>query len=143
VLAEVNNIPLNTYAPEDFGVPYGYAALLVISTDLEEQKKQAIKRFLKVLQKNYLEIYTGNAVEIAKELHNTIDHPNFQDLRVLEKAVEKIQPLLFKNPQKPWGYMEAEVWENYYLWMKDVFGDKSEIVHAVKVEELYSNQMLQ
>ena len=140
--AEYIGLELYTFQPKDFGVPYGYSSLLVTSTEHTPKTEKAIERFVKVLEKAHTDLVKNESKEVAEILCRHVNHPNFEDEKFIALAFEKIKPNFLSTSNYRWGLMNEKVWEDYYLWMKEIFGEKSEIVHFVQIKELYTNELL-
>lgn len=115
VIAEQQGHELNAFHLHDYQIPYGYSPILMAQEEVLEKEKEAFQAFLAAASKGYQQA-AERPEATAKLLVDHVDHPNFQDLAFITRAMQVIAPS-FLNEQKHWGMMQAERWDAYVQWL--------------------------
>ena len=117
VIAEQMGLPLNAFHLHDFHIPYGYSPILMAQEAVLAQEEEAFQIFLQAVARGYCQA-AEQPEETAKLLVEHLDHPNFQDLAFITRAMQVIAPS-FLNGQQQWGVMQAERWNAYVQWLDE------------------------
>ena len=132
-----HSTPLNTFIPNDYGVPYGYSSVFFAPKHPSAQQESLYRRFLRATGRAYREI-ARDPRAIAQALTGAIDHPNYQDSTLLEASIKNLASSLLR--EKNWGHQEAQVYTDYLEWIQQQ--DFSSGEEAVQAEVLFSNAFL-
>ncbi len=137
ILAAQEGIKLSTFIPNDYDVPYGYSSVIMAPKELNSEKAELLKRFLKVLERAYISV-SENPRAAVENLRVNYQHVNFKDSLFVSQAMANISPY-FLDETKAWGKMKTEKWQAYYQWMEARgLADLSDSVQA----EIFTNEYL-
>jgi ABC-type nitrate/sulfonate/bicarbonate transport system substrate-binding protein len=115
-LAANEDVELNYFYPNKFGVPYGYSSVIMANKKRQRTQKQVIERFLIVMNIAHKELADKKASEVVEMLKEYSDHENFKNTEFVTKAWLNIKDA-FLNEAGQWGKMSDEKWTNYYNWI--------------------------
>ncbi|MGB3617462.1 MAG: ABC transporter substrate-binding protein [Catalinimonas sp.] len=137
---------LNTFPLRDFGVPYGYAPVLLTHALTLEQNREALQTFLQATARGYRDLTQDDPTEIARMLDEAVPSGEFKDRALTEANVRKHRTH-FLNESGQWGVMEAGRWEAFVGWLfeqklvRTMRGDEI-APDTVDVSSLYTNELL-
>lgn len=135
-MARRDDVDLNIFHLEDYGVPYGYSSVIMAlkSKALNHSK---YRRFLRAMKKGYREVTNAGPREAAVELNALAEIANFQDTALLRLALADIAPAIYTEGDE-WGLMQSEVWENWQQWVSRVNEGK----HPLPASSYFTNELL-
>lgn len=130
LILEKNGIPVNVFAPTDFGVPDYYELVLATSDDTLGQKQQAIEAFLRAAGKGqkYVQENKEKALDLLLSKQAN-EFPLEKDIET--KSLDILLPLMDAK-DKPFASQTTESWQTLIDWMKK----EKLIAQDVKVEEV-------
>jgi len=135
---------LRYFYPHEWGVPYGYSSVVMAGTDRTEEEDRRLQLFLKVVREHYLQLAAATKEKrkaLVQELISFIEHPNFSETELIEKAYLDIQPAFAMPSADQWGQMKAERWQNYLQWIQ-----KNQLlendIDPKKPEKWFTNSLL-
>ncbi|MED4750445.1 ABC transporter substrate-binding protein [Brevibacillus choshinensis] len=130
LILEKNGIPVNAFAPTDFGVPDYYELVMTTSDDTLGKKQQAIKAFMRAAAKG--QQYVKDNKEKALDLllsKQANEFPLEKDVET--KSLDILIPLMDAG-DKPFGSQTTESWQTLIDWMKK----EKLITQDVKVDDI-------
>ncbi|MED4582377.1 ABC transporter substrate-binding protein [Brevibacillus choshinensis] len=116
LILEKNGIPVNAFAPTDFGVPDYYELVMTTSDDTLGKKQQAIEAFMRAAAKG--QQYVKDNKEKALDLllsKQANEFPLEKDVET--KSLDILIPLMDAG-DKPFGSQTTESWQTLIDWMK-------------------------
>lgn len=130
LILEKNGIPVNVFAPTDFGVPDYYELVMTTSDDTLGKKQQAIEAFMRAATKG--QQYVKDNKEKALDLllsKQANEFPLEKDIET--KSLDILIPLMDAG-DKPFGSQTTASWQTLIDWMKK----EKLITQDVKVDEI-------
>ncbi|MDF2679637.1 MAG: transporter substrate-binding protein [Brevibacillus sp.] len=130
LILEKNGIPVNVFAPTDFGVPDYYELVMTTSDDTLGKKQQAIEAFMRAATKG--QQYVKDNKEKALDLllsKQANEFPLEKDIET--KSLDILIPLMDAG-DKPFGSQTTESWQTLIDWMKK----EKLITQDVKADEI-------
>lgn len=106
---------LNTFIPNDYGVPYGYSSVFFAPAHPTEKQENMYRRFLKATARAYQEV-AAEPRQAAQELLGYLPHENYQDSALLQASFKKLAPALLRNGR--WGLQHPGKYAQYLRWVK-------------------------
>ncbi len=136
IQAEMAGDSLESFIPNDYGVPYGYSSVIMAPSKMDSIQEDLVHRFLKVCAEAYSGIQENPEHALAS-IRAEVDHSNFQDSIFINKAFADILPHFGRG--EAWGNMKPEKWQKYGLWLqeKDLLRDS-----LLPIESYYRNDLL-
>lgn len=130
LILEKNGIPVNVFAPTDFGVPDYYELVMTTSDDTLGKKQQAIEAFMRAAAKGqeYVKANKEKALDLLLSKQAT-EFPLDKDIET--KSLDILIPLMDAG-DKAFGSQTTESWQTLIDWMKK----EQLITQDVKVEEV-------
>ena len=117
---QMSPVELQFFAPNDWGVPYGYSSVIVARKNRSPQLETVIERFLAVTKRHYLELAQAKGkekTELCLELTQQVDHSNYSSPDFLVETLEDIQPAFYADQPEDWGRMDPDRWKDYMEWI--------------------------
>lgn len=113
---EEKNIPINYFAPTDFGLPEYYGTVFVSSDETIKTKGPLLKKFLEASKRafEYTKAHPEEAVDII--LKNQQEESFPLNKNVETKSLEMLIPLM-ETPKAPFLSENKEVWEKNIQWL--------------------------
>jgi len=139
-LARHEGEALNSFVPNDYGVPYGYSSVVMAPTDMDSSKQELVRRFLEATKRGYRAMKNEPAAALG-EVMAFVDHPNFSDSSFIAEAQATITPAYFSK-NGDWGRMEAEKWRNYLQWMKENELLEYDRIEGIEPGKFFTNKFL-
>jgi ABC-type nitrate/sulfonate/bicarbonate transport system substrate-binding protein len=145
VLAEQQGVELNIFRPEDYGVPYSYAQVLVSHPDTLRQYADPMCAFVQGSALGF-EYAAHNPVDAARIMIEIAPHPSLTDYEfVLASQLKVAKNYLTREGR--WGVMTSAHWASYWDWIceqhlfKNNFGD--DVSHkSADISRMFTNQFL-
>jgi ABC-type nitrate/sulfonate/bicarbonate transport system substrate-binding protein len=136
VEAKLKGIELNLFSPEDSGIPYGPATLLVSHREFLTDYSFLVQKFFEVTNRAYIEV-AENPEQSAQIL--SLRGPDLFPDKELIKETIKASREYFLTPKRKWGIMDEGRWLNYLAWLEE----KEEIRKSFfNTGLLFSNQFV-
>ncbi len=145
LLAERAGIPLNVFRLEDYGVPYGYAPVLVAHPQTLRQHPGALSAFVQGSALGF-EFAAHNPDEASRILTETAGHPGLAD-RDFVLASQQAVGREYLTREGRWGVMTSARWSLYWNWIcqqhlcKNIHGDDVSR-ESVDANQMFTNQFL-
>ena len=145
VQAEREGIELNAFRPEDYGVPYGYAPVLVAHPQTLRQHPEQMGAFVQGSALGF-EFAARNTADAARILTETAQHPGLAD----KECVLASQQVVAKNyltREGRWGVMTSARWSAFWDWicqqhlLKNNYGYDI-MRESADVNRMFTNQFL-
>lgn len=117
--AKRKGIELNAFKLEDYGIPYGYAPILMASPETLTGRSADVKAFLAATTQGY-QFAAQNSAAAAEALVEGASEHNKHTLDV-EMVKDSAAYLAdkFLNSNGEWGSMESERWNTYLDWLHE------------------------
>lgn len=114
VEAERDNIVLNVFKPEDYGVPYGYSPVIALDAKSQTYSNDVLADFVAATREGYA-FAQSNAVESAQYLEaHCVPKRSVEFLEQSQKAING-----FYGEAGRLGRMEIEKWDTWVGWLRD------------------------
>ncbi len=126
---------LNSFIPNDYGVPYGYSSVLFAPATPTARQESLYRRFLAATARGYQAV-AAQPLKAARELRGFISHPNYQDSTLLRASFQKVAPALLREGQ--WGRQATAKYRRYLRWVKGQNLWKSS--QALRSEDVFTNR---
>uniref|UniRef100_A0A0G4HQJ1 Thiamine pyrimidine synthase n=1 Tax=Chromera velia CCMP2878 TaxID=1169474 RepID=A0A0G4HQJ1_9ALVE len=123
VMAKRNGAPVREFSLEDFGVPYGYAPVLVAHPEMLSQRSEAVKAFMDAVSRGF-EYAEKEPMESAKILQIESGHASCSDLSFLEESMKRLQGCFLTEkgtetvPEGKWGVMAEDRWAAFLAFLQ-------------------------
>jgi len=130
LILEKNGVPVNVFAPTDFGVPDYYELVVTTSDDTLAKKQQALEAFMRAAAKGqgYVKANKEKALDLLLSKQAN-EFPLEEDIET--KSLDILLPLMDAG-DKPFGSQTAESWQTLIDWMKK----EQLITQDVKTDEV-------
>jgi NitT/TauT family transport system substrate-binding protein len=128
---------LNTFIPNDYGVPYGYSSVFFAPAQPTARQERLYRRFLAATARGYRAVAT-HPKQAAGELLGAINHENYQDSALLRASFQRVAPALLQEGQ--WGRQATTKYRRYLRWVKAQNLWKS--IQALRSEDVFTNRYL-
>lgn len=144
VLAERAGQKLRCFAPEDYGVPYGYSPVLLAHPDLLAAGGPTLRAFLAATAKGFQEAASDASAAAAALC--ACGRPSLADAEFVRASAAAVAPK-YLSPQGKWGAMERPRWAAFvdFLSASGVLTDregKAIARDAVDEAQLFTNEFL-
>jgi NitT/TauT family transport system substrate-binding protein len=141
VLCEHGGVELNRFGLEEYGVPYGYPAVVFTRRDTLDQRGETVRSFLAAAAAGYRVVGTDPDGAV-REFATLADGPHLDDLGFLQAAARSMAPALLDEAGR-WGRMRHDRWADFLDWLaeRSAFADGVDPA-AVDAEDLYTNDYL-
>jgi NitT/TauT family transport system substrate-binding protein len=143
--AERHGVGLNVFKLEDYGVPYGYAPVLIAHPDLLHRHRDDICNFMAASARGF-EFAVQNPYEAARMLTETAQHPTLGDAEFVYTSQHMLSREYLARDGH-WGVMTSSRWRAFRDWIceqhlfKDSMGQ--DIARArLNIREMFTNQFL-
>ncbi|RFB34668.1 ABC transporter substrate-binding protein [Brevibacillus sp. VP] len=115
LILEKNNVPVRLFRLTDYGIPRYYELVLVTSDQTVVQKREALDRFQKAIQKGqaYVVSHPKEALEGLLQ-HEAKEFP--LDKEIEQKSLEILLPMMDAKGQ-PFGSQDTAQWQQVINWM--------------------------
>lgn len=134
LILEKNGIPVNAFAPNDYGVPNFYELVMATSDDTLAKKQKALEAFLRAAQKGQAYV-TSHKTDALQDLLSNQAKEFPLDSSVETKSLDILLPLMDAGGGKPFGTQDPAAWQTSIDWMKKV----GLITTDVKVDQIMKN----
>ena len=132
VEAEMDSTPINSFKPEDFGVPYGYSPVIARNAE-SSLSADVLRKFVAVTASGY-QIALKDSKEAAAVLA-----PHCKPQRsslFLDRSQKRINEFYSEGSSTKLGYMQPAKWEAWLSWLKE----KGLLQKEVKTDNLFTNE---
>jgi NitT/TauT family transport system substrate-binding protein len=143
--AEREGIELNVFPPEDYGVPYGYAQVLVAQLDTLRRQSDPMCAFVQGSALGF-EYAAHNPLDAARLLIETAQHPGLADHAFVSASQQRVSKDYLTREGR-WGVMTSAHWASYWDWicqqhlLKNSFGDDVSR-NSTDISRMFTNQFL-
>lgn len=135
-------IDLHKFYPGDFGVPYGYSSVIMARKQRSDTMDKSISDFLQILARSVAELRAEEPSRVAKLLSAHVDHSNFNDSGMIERAWRDIAPAFIAGDSTRWGYMEHGKWNAWQTWMTRLGQGETPIDTLPPVDTFFTNRLI-
>jgi NitT/TauT family transport system substrate-binding protein len=145
LLAEWQDMELNVFRPEDYGVPYGYAQVLVAHPDTLRQHADPMCAFVQGSALGF-EYAAHNPADAARILIETAQHPGLADHEFVLASQQRVSKDYLTREGR-WGVMTSAHWAAYWNWIceqhlfKNSLGDDVSR-KSTDISRMFTNQFL-
>lgn len=142
--AKRDGIDLKLFPVKDHGLPNYYTPNIVAAPDKIKSNPDLLKRFMRATQKGY-EFAIKNPDESAKILIDGAGKGVFEDEALVHES-QKYLADKYSHTNKPWGFQQAEFWQNYPDFMianKAILDTEGKPVQNIDTSKLYTNQFVE
>ncbi len=141
IRAQQAGVELNTFIPNDYGVPYGYSSVIMAPKPLPENWEPKVRAFLAVTRRGY-QAAIRNPQAVLDSLVRFVEHPNFSDTSFLRAAQADINGAYYNLDSVPWGQMSENTWQQYLGWMAQKQLLDYEKIKGLPAEAFFTNAYL-
>ncbi|SDK33013.1 ABC-type nitrate/sulfonate/bicarbonate transport system, substrate-binding protein [Catalinimonas alkaloidigena] len=138
---------LNFFRFQDYGVPYGYAPVLLTHASTIEREREALQTFLAATARGYQDLTKDDPTQTARLLAETVRSGEFNNIELTAKRVQAHQQA-FLDDAGQWGVMKEERWQQFADWLfaeglvTDLHGVRMES-SKLNVQSIYTNELLE
>mmetsp|Transcript_29626 Transcript_29626/g.64442 ORF Transcript_29626/g.64442 Transcript_29626/m.64442 type:complete len:357 (-) Transcript_29626:139-1209(-) len=119
VEARLKGVELNAFCLQDFGIPYGYAPVLMAHPDLIASEPGTVRNFLAATAKGF-EWAAANPAEAAELLvKGALAHNQVELNAELVLESQKVLGPAYLDAEGRWGRMTEERWTKYLDWLHE------------------------
>jgi len=119
VIAARAGVELNSFYPQDFGVPYPYAPCLVAHPDVLAAQPDVVSAFLRASAEGWRAAAASPADAARALIKLAAEDSSAQlDAAVVEDSAAFVAGRCL-DPAGRWGVMEAAKWDEYIDWLVD------------------------
>ena len=114
--ARIKGLEINTFDPEDYGVPYGYSPIILARSDLHSE---SLKKFLTVSERGW-KFAVNQPEESVDILLRTADHSSLYAVsRDFLIESQKFVSSRCLSASGKWGRMESSRWNQFFEFLLD------------------------
>jgi len=144
VKAQKDNVELNMFHFQRYGIPRHYP-LLISLREIINEKRPLFRSFLRATRRGYQDLVKSEPREIAKILSLEVNHENMKDTEFLEQSLRCLRE--YFEDTSEWGIMKEEDWRNYvhFLSEKQLLHDENKNTikeEHVPIKSLFDNEFL-
>lgn len=117
VEAEHKGLQLHLMDPHAYGIPYGYAPVLVTGQTLLQNQPQLLRDFVQATARGY-HFAAENPSEAARMLLSTATYSTTPDEALVLKQQEAVNQY-YLTLEGHWGPMKADRWAGFIEWLQE------------------------
>ena len=117
VEAEHEGLKINLFDPHEYGIPYGYAPVLVANKTVLDEQPEAVAKFMKAVARGY-HFAAENPDAAAGLLLKTAQFATQPNKDLLLKT-QKTTSTYYLTKEGHWGAMTAERWQGFIEWIEE------------------------
>lgn len=142
IMAEKQDIQVQKFYPDDYGVPYGYSSVIMARKERTDQMNKRIATFLKVIDRSVGEMLEETDRSVASKLCAHIDHQNFSDELFITAAWADIKTALVESNSSQWGSMKTQKWKEWMVWIDQYYRELGSVENLPPSDHFFDNSLL-